>query len=166
MLSATRRTISATMCRRSEKAVMSRNPRSSAPSSEYRRPHCTGSPASRRFTKLMPFTTRPSLTSRQGMMRLASIGQRLLNLDTAFVKRLSDNDAFQSRVINFSEGVDIPNRRNTARRNHVQFGVLEHLTHGIDIRTFKYTIARNVCIDDEVHTETVKLAGQLNRRDL
>src|ERR1700690_2517435 len=32
----------------------------------------TGSPASRRLTKLTPLTTRPSLTSRQGMTRILS----------------------------------------------------------------------------------------------
>src|SRR5208283_3279437 len=35
--------------------------------------HCTGSPASRKLTKLTPLTTRPSFTSRQGMMRTFSI---------------------------------------------------------------------------------------------
>src|SRR3954471_10122666 len=33
----------------------------------------TGSPASRRLTKLTPLTTRPSLTSRQGMTRTLNI---------------------------------------------------------------------------------------------
>src|SRR5712692_734238 len=33
----------------------------------------TGSPASRRSTNLMPLTTRPSLTSRQGMTRTLNI---------------------------------------------------------------------------------------------
>ena len=38
---------------------------------------CTGSPASRRLRKLVPLTTRPRSTSRQGMTRLASmIGYR------------------------------------------------------------------------------------------
>ena len=36
----------------------------------------TGSPASRRLTKLVPFTTRPRSTSRQGITRLASIRTR------------------------------------------------------------------------------------------
>src|SRR6266850_2590082 len=50
---------------------MSRKVSSSAPCSSYLRAISTGSPASRSFTKLTPFTTRPSVTSRQGMMRLA-----------------------------------------------------------------------------------------------
>ena len=36
-----------------------------------RRAISTGSPASRRSTKLVPLTTRPAVTSRQGMMRFA-----------------------------------------------------------------------------------------------
>src|SRR6185295_12377640 len=36
----------------------------------------TGSPASRRLTKLMPLTTRPSLTSRQGMTRTLNMALR------------------------------------------------------------------------------------------
>src|ERR1700733_13197524 len=36
----------------------------------------TGSPASRRLTKLTPLTTRPSFTSRQGMTRTLNISGR------------------------------------------------------------------------------------------
>ena len=39
----------------------------------YNAPSSTGSPASRRSTKLVPFTVRPSLISRQGMILLVSI---------------------------------------------------------------------------------------------
>src|SRR5262249_6301758 len=74
--SATRRTMSATISRRSDEAVMSRKTNSSAPSLSYLAPCSTGSPASTRLTKLMPLTTRPRSTSRQGMMRLASIFDR------------------------------------------------------------------------------------------
>src|ERR1700712_5183230 len=37
----------------------------------------TGSPASRRSTKLTPLTTRPSLTSRQGMTRTLNMDELL-----------------------------------------------------------------------------------------
>src|SRR6266581_3483046 len=48
----------------------------------------TGSPASRRLTKLTPLTTRPAATSRQGMMRLASpIGK--VGSETTFRQRMS-----------------------------------------------------------------------------
>src|SRR2546423_4957839 len=58
-------------------AVMSRNTSSSPPSCSYRIASSTGSPASRIFTKLVPFTTRPLSTSRQGMTRLSSTPVRL-----------------------------------------------------------------------------------------
>src|SRR5260370_21045072 len=71
--SAVRRTTSSMVLRRSYEAVMSRKTSSSAPSALYCAASSTGSPASRRFTKLMPLTTRPSFTSRQGIMRRVSI---------------------------------------------------------------------------------------------
>src|SRR3954447_13303315 len=52
---------------------MSRKINSSALCWLYRSASSTGSPASRRLTKLIPFTTRPAVTSRQGMIRLASM---------------------------------------------------------------------------------------------
>ena len=71
MLSATRVTMSTMMSRASEEAVMSSSTSSSAPWLSYSMAHSTGSPASRRPTKLVPFTTRPFFRSRQGMIRLA-----------------------------------------------------------------------------------------------
>ena len=53
-------------------AVISRNTTSSAPCSLYRSARATGSPASRRPRKWVPFTTRPSLRSRHGMIRRVS----------------------------------------------------------------------------------------------
>src|SRR3989440_4456166 len=52
---------------------MSRKHNSSAPAASYAIAAATGSPASRRLTKLTPLTTRPSLTSRQGMTRTLNI---------------------------------------------------------------------------------------------
>src|SRR6476660_6056695 len=52
---------------------MSRKVSSSAPSAALIRASSTGSPASRRFSKLTPLTTRPSSTSRQGMTRTATL---------------------------------------------------------------------------------------------
>ena len=37
------------------------------------------------------------------MMRLASIGECLLDLNAAFVKRLADDDAVESRMIDLGE---------------------------------------------------------------
>src|ERR1017187_653322 len=76
-LRAVRATTSAMISRASLEAVMSRKTSSSAPSPLYRSASSTGSPASRRLTKLTPLTTRPPVTSRQGMMRLASMKRSL-----------------------------------------------------------------------------------------
>src|SRR2546425_5163463 len=73
MPSAVRRTTSSMIARASCEAVMSRKTSSSAPCVSYASAASTGSPASRRSTKRTPLTTRPSLTSRHGMTRLANI---------------------------------------------------------------------------------------------
>src|SRR5262249_49131177 len=70
---ATARIVSATARRRSSVAVMSRMTSSSTPSALYRLASSPGSPAARRSSKLIPFTTWPSRTSRQAMMRFESI---------------------------------------------------------------------------------------------
>ena len=71
--SAAREASSTVVSLSSEVAVMSRNTTSSAPSRSYAAASSTGSPASRSPTKLTPFTTLPSFTSRQGMTRLVSM---------------------------------------------------------------------------------------------
>src|SRR5579883_3049355 len=62
----------------------------------------TGSPASRRFTQLMPLTTRPSLTSRQGMTRTLNISpcprcfdhlQRRRRIEASIVQGATDDGA-------------------------------------------------------------------------
>ena len=58
-LSATLRTISTTVFRESELAVISKKTSSSAPALSYASAIATGSPASIRFTKFTPFTTLP-----------------------------------------------------------------------------------------------------------
>src|SRR5262245_16667161 len=71
--SAVRRTTSRMMSRSSWLAVISRKHSSSAPAASYAIAASTGSPASRKLTKLTPLTTRPSLTSRQGITRTLNI---------------------------------------------------------------------------------------------
>src|SRR5580658_5495456 len=71
-LRAVRATTSTIVSRASLDAVISRKTNSSAPSRLYRSANSTGSPASRRLTKWTPLTTRPLVTSRHGMMRLAN----------------------------------------------------------------------------------------------
>ena len=69
---AVRRTTSTMVARPSEEAVMSRKTSSSACWASYALAHSTGSPASLKLTKLVPLTTLPSVTSRHGMILLAS----------------------------------------------------------------------------------------------
>jgi hypothetical protein len=71
--SAVRRTTSYMVSRPPLDAVMSRNVSSSAPSASYLAASSTGSPASRRFRKLTPLTTRPPSTSRHGITRTATV---------------------------------------------------------------------------------------------
>ena len=71
----TRRTVSTWLPRPSGVAETSRITISSAPCSSYSAARSAGSPASRRPWKRMPLTTRPWLTSRQGMIRRASISE-------------------------------------------------------------------------------------------
>src|SRR5205809_898162 len=97
----------------------------------------------------MPFTTRPSLTSRQGMIRLASTRQCLLYLNAAFVKRLADDGAVEPRMIDLAQPVQIFNRRHASGSNHAQLGAFQHFSCGIDVVAFEYAVARDVRIDDE-----------------
>ena len=71
--SATFLTISTTVFLLSLDAVISRNTTSSAPALSYAAAISTGSPASRRLTKFIPFTTRPLLTSRHGIILFVNI---------------------------------------------------------------------------------------------
>src|SRR5438876_686544 len=71
--SAVRSTVSSRIFRASDDAVMSRKMISSAPSRSYAAASSAGSPASRSSWKRTPLTTRPSVTSRQGMIRFAGM---------------------------------------------------------------------------------------------
>src|SRR3990170_74299 len=116
--SAVRRTTSIRMSRFSWDAVMSRKVSSSASSSSYRRATSTGSPASRKETNRTPLTTRPSFTSRHGMILLASmfagslpfylqgVGER----DGAVVDRTPDHHPAQP------VGLHLPKRRKILHR--------------------------------------------------
>src|SRR5699024_5169635 len=83
---ATRETISIIVPRSSLVAVISKSTNSSAPFLSYSIAHSTGSPASRRLTKLTPLTTLPFLTSRQGMIRFAYISLFLSAWRQSYVK--------------------------------------------------------------------------------
>src|SRR5947208_15648057 len=67
---------------------MSRKTSSSALCWLYRSASSTGSPASRRFTKFVPFTTRPASTSRHGITRLRCIARQGSGATLAAMRRL------------------------------------------------------------------------------
>src|SRR6185437_13112191 len=82
----------------------------------------TGSPASTRSTKLMPLTTRPSRTSRQGMTRIFSIGsayrrERNFEIDAAVVERAAEDRARDAIAFMRFERRDIVQAGNAARGN-------------------------------------------------
>src|SRR5882724_8663720 len=113
------------MSRASCEAVMSRKTSSSAPCASYAIAASTGSPASRRSTKRTPFTTRPSLTSRQGMMRLASTlgparggAHRVRQRDGAGVERAPDDDALDAGVGDRRQRGDVGEAADAAGGQH------------------------------------------------
>src|SRR5438270_11354746 len=103
---------------------MSRKQSSSAPAASYAIALSTGSPASRRLTKLTPLTTRPSFTSRQGMTRdlsmRAVLDQRqcFRRIEAAIIERAAGDRAGQAHTIGFEQPLDIGDRGKAARRDH------------------------------------------------
>src|SRR3954447_17660365 len=125
--SAVRRTTSSMVPRFSWVAVISRKHNSSAPAASYAIAASTGSPASRRSTKLTPLTTLPSLTSRQGITRtlnirsLLSRGARVADqrqrgggIETAVIERASGNRAGELFGARLQQRLDVLNGCKTA----------------------------------------------------
>src|SRR5580698_10492626 len=89
----------------------------------------TGSPASRRSMKLIPLTTRPSLTSRHGMTRTFSIApsrrprradqtQRFACIEPAVIERAAGDGAGQLGGARLEHPADILEGGEAARRDH------------------------------------------------
>src|SRR3989441_10090792 len=143
------------MSRASCEAVMSRNTSSSAPWASWAFAASTGSPASRRSTKRTPFTTRPSLTSRQGMIPLASMlgharggAHRVRQRDGAGVERAADDDALDARVGDRRQRRDVRDAANSARgeNRHAHRPGERHRV--LDIRSALGTVTRDVGIEE------------------
>src|SRR6476646_5787197 len=80
----------------------------------------TGSPASTRSTKLTPLTTRPSLTSRQGMTRAFSMSgfqqlERAGDVDASVVERAAADDALDPGALLLLDLFQIGQGGNAAR---------------------------------------------------
>src|SRR6478752_1712749 len=97
------------------------------------------SPASRWSRNCTPLTTRPSLTSRQGMILRAGKGQRLLERETAFPQRLADNRAVGA------ETPQVLDAGNAARRLDAEARqALDGFIEQAEIRSAQHAVAADV----------------------
>src|ERR1700722_3465270 len=172
--SAVRRTTSSMMPRFSWVAVMSRKQSSSAPAASYAIAASTGSPASRRSTKLTPLTTRPSFTSRQGITRFLSIGalraadqrQRFVGIEPPIVERTPRNGAGEPRTIGLQQPPPVLDRGEPARGddgNRQRLGERDGLG---DVEALQHAVAGDVGIDDRGDAGILEDAAEVQRRHL
>src|SRR3990172_9401532 len=171
--SAVRRTTSMRMSRFSWDAVMSRKVSSSASSSSYLRAISTGSPASRKETNRTPFTTRPSFTSRHGMIRLASIFDGLLlfhlqgvgKRDGAVVDRTTDQYPAHPAGFHILEGRKIPHRADATGghdRGRKPFG---ELADAPEVGARQHAVPGDVRVDEAGDPALLHLASEIDGRD-
>src|SRR5690606_4204964 len=126
----------------------------------------TGSPASRRLTKLTPLTTRPFITSRQGIIRLASIyascrRQRFHQGQPPFVERHAD---YCSR--DYAAGrqtLDFSGAAHAAGSDDRQPGLARQRYGGVDVDACKPAIAADVRIQRVSYALFDHLAAQFDR---
>src|SRR4051794_11483177 len=156
--SAVRRTTSSMIPRFSWVAVMSRKHSSSAPAASYAIAASTGSPASRRSTKLTPLTTRPSLTSRQGITRTLNIrgllgrgadqGEGGCGIEPAIVKRAAGDRASELFRARRQHRLDVLDRGEAAGGNHGNRDRIRQRDGRTEIQALEQAIARDVGEDD------------------
>src|SRR6476661_4588275 len=97
------------------------------------------SPTSRWSRNWTPFTTRPSRTSRQGMILAAGNANRLRQLEPLLPQGLADNDGGRG------EGLEIVERGDAARRLHREVGkALYRLGEQIQIGPAHHPVAADV----------------------
>src|SRR6476469_7387786 len=121
----------------------------------------TGSPASRKSTKLTPLTTLPSLTSRQGITRTLNIrtllrrGARVTDqrqrgggVEPAIIERAAGNGAGELFGARLQQRLDVLDRRKTAGGNDGDRDALGQRNRCVEIESLQQTIARDVGEDD------------------
>src|SRR5580704_4682543 len=119
----------------------------------------TGSPASRRSTKLIPLTTRPSLTSRQGMTRTFSITrsslpcradqpQRLAGVEPAIVEGTAGDGTGELRRTGLEYFSDVVEGGEAARRDHRDRDRIGERDGGVEIEPLEQAVPGNVGVDD------------------
>src|SRR5579863_2874372 len=121
----------------------------------------TGSPASRRLTKLTPLTTRPSFTSRQGMTRTLNMSgsprgadqlKRRSCIESAIVQRAADNRTGKPLRSGRKKRVHIVERCKTSRSNDRDRDCIGESDRGVEIETAQHAVARDVGVDDGSNT--------------
>src|SRR3954452_1830957 len=182
-LSAVRRASSTIVSRLSCEAVMSRKTSSSAPPASERSASPTGSPASRMSTKLVPLTTRPLSTSRQGMtrlssMRVAALAQDLHRLgdgEAALVERLAGDHARQVHEAQLLERLQVLERADPARVEKAAADHLAHVPDLVEVGAVEHPVVVHVRVDelldaallhppDHVLTRHLRLLGPARHR--
>src|SRR6187549_1327016 len=112
----------------------------------------TGSPASRRLTKLMPLTTRPSLTSRQGMTRTLNMGrsrpprganhaQRFGSIEPSVIKRPAGDGAFQLARARLGQLLHVLNGGKPTAGDHRDRNRIVQRDGGVPVDALQHTVA-------------------------
>src|SRR5438105_3782167 len=140
---------------------MSRKHSSSAPAASYAIAASTGSPASRKSTKLTPLTTRPSLTSRQGMTRTLNIENSLGRaarvadqrqcggwIEPPVIERAACNRTGELLGARLEQRLDVLDRGETAGGDNRDRDALGERDRGIEIEALEQAIAGDVGKDD------------------
>src|SRR5882724_11645164 len=117
----------------------------------------TGSPASRRSTKLTPLTTRPSLTSRQGMTRTLNIPislgraarvadqrQRCGGVEPAVIERAAGDGARELFGTRFEQRLDVLDRSKAAGDDDGNGNAFAERNRRIEAEALEQAIARDV----------------------
>src|SRR6266481_3515770 len=114
----------------------------------------TGSPASRRLTKLTPLTTRPSLTSRQGMTRTLNMSgccpsgtqhrERLRRIEPAIIERAAGYGACEFLRARLQQRPDVVDRSQTARGDDRDRYRVGERDGGVEVQPLEHAVARHV----------------------
>src|SRR5271166_2842614 len=136
----------------------------------------TGSPASRRSTNRTPLTTRPSLTSRQGMTRTLNTRssrarradqlQGRSSIESPVVERASYDRAGELLRARREQRLDVRERGEAARSNHGNRSRLRQRERGLEIEPGQQSVARNVGMDDGGDARILEALGKIERAKL
>src|ERR1700733_3057265 len=135
----------------------------------------TGSPASRRLTKLTPLTTRPSFTSRQGMTRTLNIlgrprranePQRRRRVEPAIVECAADDGPFEFFRPRLKKCAHILKRGEPAGGDDRDRHRVGNGDRGIEVEALEHAVAHDVSVDDGGDAGVLETLGNGERREL